>query len=73
MMKVMVFVIDGLFLKYRKKTLLESASRQIDKALVEVYVDWNKMYAISHQDTFSKSDLKVLQVCIKSILLFTEL
>jgi hypothetical protein len=45
-MKVMVFVIDGL----------------LDKNLTEVYVKWNEMYLLSRLEIFKESDLEKFQV-----------
>ena len=51
LMKVMVFVIDGLQ----------------SKLLSEVYVKWNEMYLLSRLETFKESDLQEFQVIIKKI------
>jgi len=51
LMKVMVFVVDGLH----------------SKNLSEVYVKWNKMYLLSRLETFKESDLQEFQVIIKNI------
>jgi hypothetical protein len=64
MMKIMVFVIDGLFFKYRKQSMTEAIARQWDKALVNIYINWNKMYIISRQNTFSENDLQDFQVIL---------
>jgi hypothetical protein len=45
-MKVMVFVVDGL----------------LNKDLSEVYVKWNEMYMLSRLEIFKESDLKNFQV-----------
>lgn len=64
MMKVMIFVVDGLFFKYRNQSMTEAMARRLDKALVDVYVNWNNMYMISRQSTFSESDLQDFQVSL---------
>ena len=46
MMKIMVFVIDGLH----------------SKNLSEVYVKWNEMYLLSRLENFKESDLQDFQV-----------
>jgi len=46
LMKVMVFVVDGL----------------LNKNLSEVYVKWNEMYLLSRLETFKESDLEKFQV-----------
>jgi hypothetical protein len=51
LMKVMVFVVDGL----------------LNKDLSEVYVRWNRMYLMSRFERFTESDLKIFQVqCVAS-------
>jgi hypothetical protein len=45
-MKVMVFVVDGL----------------LNKNLSEVYVKWNEMYILSRLEIFKESDLEKFQV-----------
>ena len=45
-MKVMVFVVDGL----------------LSKSLSEVYVKWNEMYLLSRLEKFKESDLQDFQV-----------
>ncbi len=34
----------------------------MDKKLVQLYVDWNKMYIFSQKDEFTESDLKTFKV-----------
>jgi hypothetical protein len=34
----------------------------MDKQLVQLYVDWNKMYIFSRKDEFTESDLKTFKV-----------
>jgi hypothetical protein len=46
MMKIMVFVVDGLH----------------NKDLSEVYVKWNEMYLLSRLENFKESDLQDFQV-----------
>lgn len=46
LMKVMVFIIDGLY----------------DENLIEVYVRWNEMYVMSRLEVFKENDLKNFQV-----------
>ena len=45
-MKIMVFVVDGLS----------------DKNLSEVYVKWNEMYSLSRLEIYKESDLQKFQV-----------
>ena len=64
MMKVFIFVIEGIITKHHKETIeLETAKRH-DIALVEVFYRWNKMYIYSKRDCFSESDLEKFKVRI---------
>jgi hypothetical protein len=47
MMKVFLFVIEGLIIKYHKKELTTNNAKRQDDALVDVYYRWNKMYLFS--------------------------
>src|SRR2546421_4680825 len=60
----MIFVVDRLFFKYQNQFMTEVMARRLDKALVDVYVNWNNMYIISRQSTFSESDLQDFQVSL---------
>lgn len=58
MMKVLVFVMDGLVVKHYNK----SDSRRLDENLTNVYVYWNQMYIYSRQENFSESMLIEFEV-----------
>lgn len=64
MMKIMIFVIDGLFFKYRKQSMAEAIAKRLNKELVNIYINWNKMYIISRQNAFSENDLQDFQVIL---------
>lgn len=61
MMKVFVFVIEGIIIKYSTG---KNAKKQ-DEALVNVYYYWNKMYLFSRKEYFLESELKEFKVFIK--------
>ena len=61
-MKVTVFIIDGLILKYRKNNMTELNARKLDEDLINLYINWNVMYLMSHQNTFSTSQIEEFQV-----------
>ena len=57
MMKVFLFVIEGLIIKYHKKELTTNNAKRQDDALVDVYYRWNKMYLFSRKEYFLESEL----------------
>ena len=57
LMKVMVFVIDNLYV--RNKEIKNFVS---NKNLTILYEKWNKMYILSRLEEFSESDLEELKV-----------
>lgn len=60
MMKVLVFVMDGLFIKHCSSSLKNR--KGIDKDLTNVYVYWNQMYIYSRQENFSETMLIEFEV-----------
>jgi hypothetical protein len=62
MMKVFIFVIEGIIIKHHKETITVNRAKQADEALVDVYYRWNKMYLYSHQEYFSESELSNFKV-----------
>jgi len=60
MMKVLVFVMDGLTLKHCDSN--SSANRKLDEDLTNVYVYWNQMYIYSRNENFSESMLIEFEV-----------
>jgi hypothetical protein len=62
MMKVFVFVIEGLIIKYHKKEITSKDAKKQDDALVNVYYRWNKMYLFSRKEFFLESELAEFKV-----------
>ena len=60
MMKVLVFVMDGLTLKHCGSN--SSANRKLDEDLTNVYVYWIQMYIYSRNKNFSESMLIEFEV-----------
>jgi hypothetical protein len=67
MMKVFVFVIEGLIVKYHKETISTNQAKREDEKLVGVYYRWNKMYLYSRREYFLDSDLVNFKAWIISI------
>ncbi|CAB5296747.1 unnamed protein product [Rhizophagus irregularis] len=64
MMRQLVFVIDGIIPTLHKTDYTKKQAKNIDKQLVQLYVDWNKMYIYSRKDKFTESDLKTFKSLI---------
>ena len=62
MMKVFIFVIEGLIIKYHKEAISTNHAKRADEALVNVYYRWNKMYLYSRQEYFLESELDNFEV-----------
>ncbi|CAB4382430.1 unnamed protein product [Rhizophagus irregularis] len=62
MMRQLVFVIDGIIPTLHKTDYTKKQAKNIDKQLVQLYVDWNKMYIYSRKDKFTESDLKTFKI-----------
>jgi hypothetical protein len=62
MMKVFLFVIEGIITKHHKPSVNTNDAKRFDDALVDVYYRWNKMYLCSRREFFSKSDLEEFEV-----------
>lgn len=62
MMKVFIFVIEGLIAKYYKESISTNRAKQEDDALVDVYYYWNKMYLYSRQEYFLETELNNFEV-----------
>src|SRR3954463_7439090 len=62
MMKVFLFVVEGLIIKYHKTSIRNDAAKRCDNALVDVYYRWNKMYLYSRREYFLESELKIFEV-----------
>jgi hypothetical protein len=68
MMKVFVFVIEGIIKKHHKETILSTnQASKLDATLVNAYYLWNKMYLYSRREYFLESDLNDFEVsCLAS-------
>ncbi|CAB4387168.1 unnamed protein product [Rhizophagus irregularis] len=64
MMRQLVFVIDSIIPTLHKTDYTKKQAKNIDKQLVQLYVDWNKMYIYSRKDKFTESDLKTFKVSV---------
>ena len=62
MMRQLVFVVDGIIVSLHKSNYTENQAKNMDKKLVQLYVNWNKMYIFFRRDEFTKSDLKTFKV-----------
>jgi len=62
MIKVFVFVIEGIVIKTRKATMKMNVTKRYDEQLVDVYFHWNKMYMFSRKEHFLESDLDEFKV-----------
>src|SRR5436309_10831534 len=47
MMHQLVFVVDGIIVSLHKSNYTENQAKNMDKKLVQLYVNWNKMYIFS--------------------------
>lgn len=63
MMKQLVFVVDGIINKLHNSNYTTYQANNMNKLLVKLYVDWNKMYIFSRNDEFTESDLRNFNVC----------
>ena len=62
MMKVFIFVIEGIIVKHHKAMISENQACQIDAALVNAYYFWSKMYLYSRREYFLESELNDFEV-----------
>ena len=62
MMKVFIFIIEGLIIKYHKEAISTNHGKRADEALVNVYYRWNKIYLYSRQEYFLESELDNFEV-----------
>ena len=62
MMRQLVFIVDGIIITLHKPDHTVNQAKYMDKQLVQLYVDWNKMYIFSRKDEFTESDLKTFKV-----------
>ena len=62
MMQQLVFVVDGIIVMLHKPNYTINQAKNMDKQLVQLYVDWNQMYIFSRRDEFTESNLKTFKV-----------
>jgi hypothetical protein len=62
MMRQLVFVVDGIIIKLHKSNYTTHQADNMDKQLVNLYVNWNQMYIFSRKDEFTESDLEIFKV-----------
>ena len=62
MMRQLVFIVDGIIITLHKSDYTVNQAKYMDKQLVQLYVDWNKMYIFSRKDEFTESNLKTFKV-----------
>ena len=58
----LVFIVDGIIITLHKSDYTVNQAKYMNKQLVQLYVDWNKMYIFSRKDEFTESDLKTFKV-----------
>jgi hypothetical protein len=63
MMKVFLFIIEGIVIKHHKTSLTTIQAKRADETLVDVYYHWNKMYLYGRREYFLESDLEIFKVC----------
>src|SRR6185369_15260071 len=63
MMRQLLFVVDGIIEKLHKSSYTANQAKNMNKQLVELYVDWNRMYIFSRKDEFTESDLQTFKAC----------
>ncbi|CAG8788346.1 24270_t:CDS:2 [Dentiscutata erythropus] len=68
MMQQLVFVIDGIIVKLYKDIYTTNQAKNMNKQLVTLYIDWNRMYIFSRKDEFSESELYTFKVRCQYIL-----
>jgi hypothetical protein len=62
MMKVFLFVIEGIIIKHHKELINTNQAKRIDETLVDVYYYWNRMYLYSRREYFLESELDNFEV-----------
>lgn len=62
MMKVFLFIIEGLIVKYHKASINTNTAHRYDNTLTNVFYYWNKMYIFSRQEYFLESELDEFKV-----------
>lgn len=62
MMKVFLFMVEGIIIKHHKPSIRVNVAKRYDNELVNAYYQWNKMYLYGRRDQFSESDLEEFKV-----------
>ena len=62
MMKVFLFIIEGIIIKHKKTQTERNTAKKQDDELVDVYYKWNKMYLFSRKEYFLELELVEFQV-----------
>ena len=62
MMKVFIFVIEGIIIKHHKESMNANQAKRADELLVNVFYHWNKMYLYSRREYFLESELAIFKV-----------
>jgi hypothetical protein len=62
MMKVFLFIIEGIIIKHKKTQTERNTAKKYDEELVDVYYKWNKMYLFSRKEYFLELELVEFQV-----------
>jgi hypothetical protein len=62
MMKVFIFVIEGIIIKHHKESMNARQAKRADELLVDVFYHWNKMYLYSRREYFLESELSTFKV-----------
>jgi hypothetical protein len=62
MMKVFIFVIEGIVEKHHKEIISSNKAKRVDAELVDVYYLWCKMYLHSRREYFFESELDDFKV-----------
>jgi hypothetical protein len=62
MMKVFLFIIEGIIIKHKKTQTERNTAKKYDEELVDVYYKWNKMYLFSQKEYFLELELVEFQV-----------
>jgi hypothetical protein len=58
----LVFVVDGIIIKLHKPNYSIYQANNMEKQLVNLYVNWNQIYIFSRKDEFTESDLEIFKV-----------
>ena len=62
MMKVFIFITEGIIIKHHQESISVNHAKKTDEALVNVYYHWNKMYLYSRREYFLELELDDFKV-----------